>query len=102
METIRELLQKGLVTSLNALPEEDLFALAWPVACGPTMARRGEVVQYKEGVVRVLVTDHAWAQQMKSTSGVLQSKLALITGMPVTRIHFEVRGSGRHANSQPF
>lgn len=74
------------------MPDGDLFAAAWPVACGAVMARRGEVVRYREGVVHVLVQDSAWAQQMRSMSGVLQRELAMITGKTVTGIHFEVLG----------
>lgn len=92
MESIRELSQTGLGVSLEALSEEDLVALAWPVVCGTTMARRGEIVQYKEGVLQVLATDTAWELHLRSMSTVLKRELALITGVPVTEIHFEVHG----------
>ncbi len=74
MERMRTLLQKELWASLRSLPEDDMFALAWQLACGSTMARRGEVVRYEKGVVHVIVADPGWERQMRSMSGVLQRR----------------------------
>jgi predicted nucleic acid-binding Zn ribbon protein len=95
MEGMRAILNRELARSLEAVRDDDLFATAWPVACGTVLARRGEVVRYQEGIVHVLVRDAAWAQQMRSMSQVLQRELATITGKTVTGIHFEVPGPTR-------
>ncbi len=95
MEGMRALLQGSLGQSLKAMGEEDRLAAAWPVACGAAMAGRGEVVGFVDGVVRIVVMDVAWMQQMCSMSGVLQRELAKIAGVAVTGIHFELRGSKR-------
>ena len=95
MEGMRTILSRELGRSLDAVRDDDLFAAAWPVACGTALARRGEVVRYREGTVYVTVRDAAWAQQMRSMSGVLQRELATITGKTVTGIHFEVPGPTR-------
>jgi predicted nucleic acid-binding Zn ribbon protein len=95
MEGIRAILSRELGRSLDAVQDDDLFAAAWPVACGAVLARRGEVLRYREGIVYVMVRDPAWARQMRSMSGVLQRELATITGKIVTEIHFEVPGPTR-------
>ena len=64
MEGIRDLLKRSLGQSLNSLSDEDRLAAAWPVACGKTMAARGTVVGYDDGVLRVRVENRAWLQQL--------------------------------------
>jgi aspartyl-tRNA(Asn)/glutamyl-tRNA(Gln) amidotransferase subunit C len=90
MEGMRALLRGSLGRSLSAMRDEDRLAAAWPVACGAALAERGEVVGYADGVVRVIVADGAWMQQLQSMSGVLQRELAKIAGVAVIGIHFEV------------
>jgi predicted nucleic acid-binding Zn ribbon protein len=88
---MREMLKQNLARSLEALPSADRLAAAWPVACGKTMADRGEIVGFEDGVLRVQVQDAAWLDQMRSMSGVLQAQLAKIAGVKIAAIHFEVK-----------
>jgi Dna[CI] antecedent, DciA len=92
MEGMRGLLRETLGRSLKAMPEVDRLAAAWTVVCGVTMAARGEVVGFEDGVVRVAVADRAWLQQMESMQGVLERELGKIAGVAVSGIHFEVKG----------
>jgi hypothetical protein len=94
MEGMRGVLRGTLGRSLKAMREEDRLAAAWPVACGSAMAGHGDVVGYEAGLVRVVVTDKEWMQQMQSMSAVLQRELARIAGVAVSGIHFEVQGQG--------
>ena len=91
MEGIRDLMKKSLGRSLNSLCDEDRLAAAWPVACGKTMAVRGTVVGYDDGVLRVQVEDKAWLQQLMSMRGQLAGEMARIAGVAVTTIHFEMK-----------
>jgi len=91
MEGIRDSLKKSLGRSLKSLPEEDRLAAAWPVACGKTMAERGTVMGYDAGVLRVLVEDRAWLQQLMSMREQLARELARIAGVSVSEIHFEMK-----------
>ncbi len=91
MEGIRDLLKKSLSQSLNSLREEDRLAAAWPVACGKTMAERGTVVGYADGVLRVEVENGAWLQQLMSMRGQLAREMARIGGVRVREIHFELK-----------
>ncbi|MCU1251395.1 MAG: hypothetical protein JWQ49_4424 [Edaphobacter sp.] len=91
MEGIRDLLKKSLGQSLNSLRDEDKLAAAWPVACGRTMAERGTIVGYYEGVLRVQVENRAWLQQLMSMRGHLAREMARIAGVTVCEIHFEMK-----------
>jgi predicted nucleic acid-binding Zn ribbon protein len=91
MEGIRDLLKRSLGQSLNSLCDEDRLAAAWPVACGKTMAGRGTVAGYDDGVLRVQVEDKAWLQQLMSMRGQLAGEMARIAGVTVSTIHFEMK-----------
>jgi predicted nucleic acid-binding Zn ribbon protein len=91
MEGIRDLLKKSLGQSLSSLRDEDKLAAAWPVACGKTMAERGTVVGYDDGVLRVRVENRAWLQQLMSMRGQLAGEMARIAGVRVSEIHFEMK-----------
>jgi predicted nucleic acid-binding Zn ribbon protein len=91
MEGIRDLLKKSLGQSLSSLRDEDKLAAAWPVACGKTMAERGTVVGYDDGVLRVRVENRAWLQQLMSMRGQLVGEMARIAGVRVSEIHFEMK-----------
>lgn len=89
LEGMRDMLKGSLRRSLDALQEVDRLAAAWPVACGKTMAERGQVVGFENGVVRVEVEDAVWLRQMASTRRQLAGELARISGVTVSEIHFE-------------
>ncbi len=91
MEGIRDLLKRSLGQSLNSLRDVDRLAAAWPVACGKTMAERGTVVSYDDGVLLVQVEDRAWLQQLTSMRGQLAGEMARIAGVRVNQIHFEMK-----------
>ncbi len=99
LEGMRALLRGALGKSLQAMSAGDRLAAAWPVACGSALADRGVVAEYTDGVVRVIVSDAAWLQQMRSMSGLLQRELGKIAGVTVTGIHFEVGRSGPDESS---
>jgi predicted nucleic acid-binding Zn ribbon protein len=90
MEGMRALLRRELGRSLEAISPDDLFAAAWPIACGKALAARGRVAGYHGDVLQVLVTDSGWAQQMRSMSERLRRELATITGKPISKIDFVV------------
>ena len=91
MDSMREMLRKNLGRSLEALPELDRLTAAWPVACGPAMAEKGEIVAYAGGIVQVEVWNSVWLEQMRSMQQVLEHELARIAAVKLTGIHFEVK-----------
>ncbi len=59
--------------------------------CGKTMAERGTVVGYDDGVLRVQVENRAWLIQLMSMRGQLAGEMARIAGVRVSEIHFEMK-----------
>ncbi len=87
---MHDILKRDLGRSLGAMPALDRLTAAWPVACGPAMARRGAVRALEDGILRVEVTDAVWLDQMRGMSAVLQRELSRIADVPLAGIHFEL------------
>lgn len=94
MDSMRNVLKRSLGRSLEALPVLDRLAAAWPVACGKTMAARGEVTGYDGKLLRVEVQDAMWMEQMISMRGELAREVGRIAGVEVAGIHFAMRKPG--------
>lgn len=87
---MREVLRGSLGRSLSTLPEEDRLAAAWPVACGPALAARAEVLGLDgDRVLHVRVLQAAWREQFLQMRSVLTSELGRIAGVRLEAIHFE-------------
>jgi hypothetical protein len=87
---MREVLRGSLGRSLRALPEEDRLAAAWPVACGPALAERGEVLGLDEDrVLHIRVRQPAWREQFLQMRSMLTAELQRIAGVRLEAIHFE-------------
>ena len=91
MDSMRDLLRKTLGRSLENLPELERLAAAWPVACGPAMAEKGEILAFTDGIVHIAVLNSAWLDQMRSMRQILERDLARIAAVPLAGIHFEVK-----------
>jgi hypothetical protein len=91
---MRDLLKRNLARSLEAMPEADRLAAAWPVACGKAMADRGEIVGFDGGILRIQVESAMWLDQMRSMGAILERDLAKIAGVRIAGIHFEVKRFG--------
>lgn len=91
MDRMRDVIKSGLREGLRAFSPQDRLSMAWIAACGPVLAERGSVVGYDNGVVKVEVSDGAWLEEMKSISGHLETELARIAGVEVTKLHFKVK-----------
>ncbi|HET8668781.1 MAG TPA: DUF721 domain-containing protein [Terriglobales bacterium] len=77
---------------LARVPANEAPALAWPVACGPTVARRTRVLDFHDGVLRVEVADRAWKTQLMDFAPRYVATLADLIGGKVQRIEFVARG----------
>jgi len=103
MQRMREVLRGSLARSLRELPEIDRLAAAWPVACGPSMAAHGEVLQLdNDQVLHIRVSGAEWTQQFLHMRSALASDLARIAGVRLAGIHFQDREEQRtRARRQP-
>ena len=95
MERMRDLLRSSLSRSLEALPPFERLAAAWPVVCGPQLARRGELLRLDDGVLTVRVVDPVWLEQFRAMGAPFGHQLGRIAGVPVRAIHFEGSGTVR-------
>ena len=94
MESMRDVLKRSLGRSLEALPVADRLTAAWTVACGKTMAARGEIMGFDGATLQVEVRDALWLEEMLSMRGMLAAELTRIAGVEVAGIHFELRKPG--------
>lgn len=77
--------------------------LAWPLACGSTVAERTEALSFIAGTLRVRVPDSGWKTQLESFSAQYRYKLSELSGQTIDFIAYEVnqpsafpqRSSGR-------
>jgi hypothetical protein len=94
MQRVRDVLRGSLGRSLRALSEEDRLAAAWPVACGPVLAERAEIVSLDaEDVLHVRVLEPGWREQFMQMRMMLTEDLRRIAGVRVQTIHFEGQGT---------
>ncbi len=71
----------------GASPERTLLLMraAWPVAVGPELARRTEVVTLDGSVLRVRVPDATWQRGLARMRGEIMSRLREIAGAAAPR-----------------
>ena len=88
---MRDVIKTGLRRGLSGLSARDKLAMAWVVVCGPKLAERGEVAGYDDGVVRIEVRERAWLEEMRSMSAHLETELARVAGVKISKLHFIVK-----------
>src|SRR5579871_6386663 len=66
MQHGRTALQKIMGELLDGAPANEAPFLAWPLVCGPGVAKRTRVLGFRGGVLRVEVPDVAWKNQLGS------------------------------------
>lgn len=59
-------LERVVTKSLYRAPAEDAPMLAWPLACGPSVAERTRALDFVHGVLRVEVPDSSWRNELRS------------------------------------
>ena len=93
---MRDLLRGSLARSLRELTPEDRLAAAWPVACGSALASHGEILHLDaEDVLHIRVAGSEWMRQFLDVRSQLTADLARISGVALSGIHFEEKGSAR-------
>ena len=64
MEPARAGFHKIVADILRRAPAEDAAGIAWRLVCGQTVAEKTEVLEFREGVLRVRVRDDAWRSNL--------------------------------------
>jgi hypothetical protein len=60
MEPARTGFQKIVADILRRAPAENAAGVAWELVCGRMVAEKTEVLEFREGILRVRVPDEAW------------------------------------------
>jgi predicted nucleic acid-binding Zn ribbon protein len=66
--------------------------LAWPLACGSTVAERTHALDFTQGVLRVEVPDLGWRKELQSFAPQYLAVINRYVGQGVKRIEFIVAG----------
>ena len=93
MEPARAGFHRIVADILRQAPAEDAAAIAWRLVCGQTVAKRTEVMEFREGVLRVRVPDEAWRSSLGAfvprylelLNGMLSKKVEKIEFVPPRR-----------------
>lgn len=64
MERIGTGLAKMAAQILRDAPPDEVPLLAWPLACGRTVAARTRALSFSAGTLRVEVADNGWRSQL--------------------------------------
>ena len=83
MEPARAGFQKIVAEILRRAPPEEAAGIAWQIACGRAVAEKTEVVELREGVLRVRVPDDTWAANL---AGIVPRYLELLNTMLSTKV----------------
>jgi predicted nucleic acid-binding Zn ribbon protein len=92
MQQAAEGLQKIVSRSLRQASPAEAPLLAWPVACGATVAGKTRALDYADGVLRVQVPDAGWRTELKALASHYLAIINRNVPQPVTRIEFVVVG----------
>jgi len=66
MEPARAGFHKIVADILRRAPAEEAAGIAWGLACGQAVADKTEVMDFREGTLRVRVPDEAWRSNLAS------------------------------------
>lgn len=88
MQRVDGTLKKIFTDLLRREGGDDAPLLAWPLACGTSIAERTNALGYVDGVLTVAVPDVVWRDQLQSLAGQYLTALNKISTHPVSRIQF--------------
>ena len=96
MERAAPGLQKIVADILHRAPPEEVPMLAWPLACGRSVAGKTRALDCIAGVLRVEVPDASWRAQLVGLVPQYLHALERMIGPKVQRIDFVVKQGVRN------
>lgn len=90
MQSARHHLNALAARVFKDVPAEEAVVLAWPLACGSTIAQRTQAFAYQNGILRVRVPDRSWQMQLEDFSPQYKAKILMLTGINVERIRYDL------------
>ena len=96
MEPITSAVERIIAGNLRRAPAGEAPLLAWPLACGSTVAVRTRAVEFSSGVLKIEVPDLAWRSELQHLA---PKYVAILNryGAAVSRVEFVVRGKAGSA-----
>jgi predicted nucleic acid-binding Zn ribbon protein len=83
-------LEKIVSKSLRRAPPGQGPLMAWPLACGRTVARRTKALDFTEGILRVEVSDKGWKAELQALAPQYLAVINRYVGESVKRIEFVI------------
>jgi predicted nucleic acid-binding Zn ribbon protein len=90
MEHASTELEKIVSKSLRRAPVGQGPLMAWPLACGHSVAKRTRALDFNEGVLRVEVPDKGWKAELQSLAPQYLAVINRYVGESVKRIEFVI------------
>lgn len=94
MEHAGKVLEKVVAASVRRAPPGLGPILAWPVACGQTVAVRTTALDFADGTLRVQVPDAGWRAELQSLAPQYLAVMNRYSSESIRRIEFVVSVAG--------
>ena len=91
MERAAGRLETIVANALNRAPAEESPLLAWPVACGSSVAKRTRALGFSDGILRVEVADTSWQRELAALAPRYLTTINRYSAVGVRRIEFVVK-----------
>jgi hypothetical protein len=85
-------LENIIAKALHRAPVGESALLAWPVACGSSVADRTRALGFSDGVLRVEVADAGWRRELAHLAPRYLAMINKYSAASVKRIEFVVKG----------
>ncbi|HSZ63342.1 MAG TPA: DciA family protein [Terriglobales bacterium] len=84
-------LESIVAKSLHRAPASQSPLLAWPVACGSTVADRTHALSFSDGILQVEVADAGWQRELANLAPRYVLLINKYSAVTVKRIEFVVK-----------
>lgn len=92
MEQAAAHLESVISRALQQVPATEGVLLAWPLACGSTVAERTRAVAFADGILQVEVSDAGWRRELSALAPRYLAAVNRYARAKVERIEFVVKG----------
>ncbi len=101
LEHGRDELVKMFGAALKNAPADRAPLLAWPMVCGPSVAKKTRAVRFQAGVLMVQVPDRQWRSELEALAGeYVRAMNEMVPKKKVARIEFAVEGEPAKVTSR--
>jgi predicted nucleic acid-binding Zn ribbon protein len=83
-------LEKVVARSLHKAKPGEAPLLAWPLACGSTVAERTRALDFSDGVLRVEVADIGWRKELQALAPRYVALINRYVADNVARVEFVI------------